>query len=124
MTVDVADLPPVQMRPGFPLLEDEVELACRVGLAAARYIHQVEIEALSPRDLGPALRELRAGALIAELWVSLETRRHGMEAYSILQLVDSLATDLEYQYVTYGFTSVMDDHRELVQTMRRLGVYA
>lgn len=117
------DLPEVEMRPGFEPLEEEVELACRVGLAAAGYLHQVAIETMPVEDLDRALNSLRAGDLTARLWDSLGTARHGMEAFSILQLVDSLAGDIDYQQIRYGFTSLMEDHKELVETMRRLGVY-
>ena len=45
-----------------------------------------------------------------------------MATISLLQLVDSLAFDADYQLARYGLTSLSEDHKELLQTLRHIGV--
>jgi hypothetical protein len=124
MTLDLGHLPVVELRPGVARLPDPIEHACRVGLAAAQLLHEVAIQTLPLSELPERLRGLQAGPLLADLWPLLAETSQGIEAFTILQLIDSLASDLDHQFSNYGFTSLMEDHKELLETLRRLGVYA
>jgi hypothetical protein len=122
MTVPPVVLPEVELRAGAPALDPAVERACRIGLAAVNLIHQTLIEVLPPADLGAALTELGAGRELADLWEPLGDASQGMAGISLLQLVDSLAIDVYYQLSRYGLTSLTEDHKELLQTLRHLNV--
>ncbi len=122
MTMRPLDLPEVELSSGCEPLDPAVERACRIGLAALNLIHQTLLQLLEPQQLGPALSRLGAGEALAEAWDRLGQLPDGMTTISLLQLVDSLAFDADYQLARYGLTSLSEDHKELLQTLRHLGV--
>jgi hypothetical protein len=122
MTMQPLDLPEVELRSGWDPLDSDVERACRIGLAALILIHQTLRQLIEPQELGPALCRLDAGEALGESWDRLGELPDGMATISLLQLVDSLAFDADYQLARYGLTSLSEDHKELLQTLRHIGV--
>jgi hypothetical protein len=122
MTMQPLDLPEVELRSGWDPLDLAVERACRIGLAALILIHQALRQLIEPEELGPALNRLGAGEALGESWDRLGRLPDGMATISLLQLVDSLAFDADYQLARYGLTSLSEDHKELLQTLRHIGV--
>lgn len=122
MTMQPLDLPEVELRAGWDPLDPTVERACRIGLAALVLIHQALRQLIEPQELGPALGLLGAGEALGASWDRLGQLPDGMATISLLQLVDSLAFDADYQLARYGLTSLSEDHKELLQTLRHIGV--
>lgn len=95
-------------------------LATEVGERALDAFRQFTREQISAAELQARLRELEAGSIMASYWDLLTSSPENVPCFEILQLLDSLGGEMEYQVERYGESSLWDDLEELQRALRRI----
>ena len=95
-------------------------LAMTAGEQALALFRQFTREEVSAKELQTRLVGLGTEAIIARHWESLTAGPERVPCFEVLQLLSSLAGELEYQVERYGESSLWDDLTELQAAVRRL----
>ena len=95
-------------------------LAEQVGAQAWDLLRRFTRQEIGPTEVQEGLRGLDADALMAAYWDLLTTDAHSVACHEVLQIVSSLAADLEHQVRQYGETSLWDDREQLKRALHHL----
>ncbi|MBU0610117.1 MAG: hypothetical protein KKI08_19685 [Armatimonadetes bacterium] len=91
-----------------------------VGDGAWSLLRQFTRQEIGPGEVQEGLRALGAEAIMSSYWDVLTTEADSAGCHEVLQIISSLAADLEHQVRTYGETSLWDDREQLKHALRRL----
>ena len=95
-------------------------LTMAAGEQALALFRQFTREEISAKELQTELVGLGTEGIIARHWESLTADPERTPCFEVLQLLNSLAGELEYQVERYGESSLWDDLNELQTAVRRL----
>lgn len=92
----------------------------RIGSQALEWLGKFGREQITLEELEQAITHLGAEALLAQNWSRLLQEPALAPCLEVLQLLSSLETELHYQVLRYGPTSLFEDYKELELALARL----
>lgn len=92
----------------------------RIGSQALEWLGKFGREQMTLEALEQSLTHLGAEALLAQYWDRLLQEPALAPCLEVLQLLSSLETELHYQVLKYGPTSLFEDYKELELALARL----
>lgn len=92
----------------------------RIGSQALEWLGKFGREQITLEELEQAITHLGAEALLAQNWSRLLQEPALAPCLEVLQLLSSLETELHYQVLKYGPTSLFEDYKELELALVRL----
>ena len=95
-------------------------LAREAGEQAVALFRQFTKEQITPAELRVRLCGLEVNAIMARHWDLLTAERDTTPCFELLQLLSSLAAEMDHQIERYGENSLWDDLRELQGAVRRI----
>ncbi len=100
--------------------EELTRQALAMGTQALDLLRRFGREQISADELVACLLELGARSTLAEYWDLLIGEPALAACFEVLQLLSTLESEIDYQLLRYGPTSLYEDYKELELAVRRL----